>query len=231
VGWAFWPAWAAWKSCPHPTFQTRSKSDLDQAAALLSESQDTNRRDKTMDLNRIDWILLANILLVLFVLPMALFSLRKLRKDERRAREASQIRTRDFEEILRVADRISGAKTRKLEEIVEEKKEKFINIPSVYFHFANKEQIRSSYEDYFKEPTIESLVSEITKEISGESKGGVPQMLEARIGGKDLSKWISTIKLPDVSLSSMFLRYQTETIKNGQVTLGPRIRCYCSKAR
>ncbi len=110
--------------------------------------------------------------------------------------------------------------SRRMEEIVEEKRNKFLNVPSISFHYANKDQIVSFYNDYFKEPSVASLVSEITGEISGELKGSLPKILESKIGTKDLEKWISTIKLPDISLNGMFLRYQRETIKSGQISLG-----------
>mgnify|MGYP001195851745 CR=1 FL=1 len=104
--------------------------------------------------------------------------------------------------------------------IVAKKKERLSTISNISFHYVNKEQVTAFYNDYFKEPTIENLISEITGEVSGEIKGNVPQLLEAKVGSKDLSKWISTIKIPDISLNGMFLRYQRETIKNEQVTLG-----------
>ena len=108
----------------------------------------------------------------------------------------------------------------KIEKIIEEKKEDFLNIPSVSFHYANDELIKDFYNNYFREPTIENLVSEITGEVNGEIKGSLPQVLQARIGTSDLNKWVSTIKLPDASLNGMFLRFQRETIKNNQVVLG-----------
>src|SRR4051794_109862 len=109
---------------------------------------------------------------------------------------------------------------KKLDDIIGEKRNRFTNIPNIAFHFADEQQIRNFYDDYFKEPTIASLVSEITGEIDAQIKGSVPQILESKIGVRDLSKWVSTIKLPDTSLNGMFLRYQRETIKSGQVTLG-----------
>ena len=57
-------------------------------------------------------------------------------------------------------------------------------------------------------------------EISGDIKGQLPKVLEAKAGGKNLRKWISTIKLPDISLGEMFRRYQRETILKDQVLLG-----------
>jgi len=110
--------------------------------------------------------------------------------------------------------------TKKLEQVIEEKKSKFLSIPSISFHYANEQQIRSFYEDYFKEPTVASLVAEIAGEIEGDVKASIPQILESHIGTKDLSKWVSTIKLPETSLGGMFLRYQRETIRSGQVSLG-----------
>lgn len=109
---------------------------------------------------------------------------------------------------------------RQIESVVDIKKEQFINLPNIRFHFVDKGQVESYYDDYFKEPTIESLVSEITGEVDAEVKANLPQIIESRIGSKDISKWMSTIKLPDVTLNRKFLRYQKETIKNEQVILG-----------
>jgi len=105
-------------------------------------------------------------------------------------------------------------------EIIEEKKKRFSNVTSVSFHFVDKDEIENFYNDTFREPTLESLVSEITGEITGEVKGGIPKVLESKIGGKDISKWISTLKLPETSLSGMFIKYQKEAIQRGEVTLG-----------
>lgn len=109
---------------------------------------------------------------------------------------------------------------KKLEDIISDKRNKFLNIPNIAFHFADQDQIKNFYNDYFKEPTVASLVAEITGEISAQVKGSLPQILESKIGTKDLTKWVSNIKLPDTSLNGMFLRYQRETIKSGQVALG-----------
>jgi hypothetical protein len=108
----------------------------------------------------------------------------------------------------------------RLEAIVKEKRAKFVNIPSVAFHYADEDQIKAMYDDYFKEPTVESLVSEVIGTINGEVKASLPQIIESKIGSKDLRKWISTMKLPEPSVSAMFLQFQRETIKSGQVTLG-----------
>ena len=110
--------------------------------------------------------------------------------------------------------------SKRLKEIINEKKEKFLNIPTIAFHFVDAEQVKSNYNDYFKEPTIETLVSDVAVEINSGIKGSLPQVLESSIGSKDFHKWVSTIKLPDISLNSMFQRYQRETIKNNQVALG-----------
>ncbi len=119
-----------------------------------------------------------------------------------------------------ILEKIKESKNTQLAEAVDQKKESFLNIPNISFHFADKEEIRNFYNDYFKEPTIEQVVAEMTSELRGDVKGTLPKVLEAKIGGKDLSKWISTIKLPETSDAAMFRRYQRETIKNNQVTLG-----------
>lgn len=109
---------------------------------------------------------------------------------------------------------------RKAADAIEAKRNNFLNIPNISFHYVDKAQVTNFYNDYFREPTIESLVSEMATEFGGDVKGKLPQVIEAKVGGKDISKWISTIKLPDTSLNGMFLRYQRETIKKGQVALG-----------
>jgi len=104
--------------------------------------------------------------------------------------------------------------------ITDKRVDTLANIPNVSFHFANKDEIVSLYNDYFKEPTIEQVVSEIAGEISGEASSRIPKIVEAKFGGKDFSKWVSTIKIPDVSTEEKFRRYQRQTIINEQVNLG-----------
>jgi hypothetical protein len=127
-----------------------------------------------------------------------------------------QARVRNDEEANLEGNRGSKGLT----DILKEKTQRFLETPSVAFHFADIEQIQTFYNDFFREPTIESLVSEITQELNADVKGTIPQVLEAKLGGKDVGKWISNIKLPDTTLSGMFVRYQRETIKKGQVTIG-----------
>lgn len=105
-------------------------------------------------------------------------------------------------------------------EIIEEKKKRFSGITSASFHFVDKGEIENYYNDTFREPTLESLVSEITGEINSEVKGSLPQILESKIGSRDINKWISTIKLPETSLSGMFIKYQKEAIIRDEITLG-----------
>ena len=110
-----------------------------------------------------------------------------------------------------VADGLDGT--------VVEKRTRFLNLPNVAFHFFDAEQIQAFYNDYFKEPTVASLVSELTGEVDASVTGTIPQILESRLGAKDLTKWISNIKMPDATPNGMFLRYQRETIRSGQVAL------------
>ena len=112
---------------------------------------------------------------------------------------------------------------RELKQKLIEKSEKYIKLPSVSFHYADKERIRSMYDEYFKEPTIKSIISEKVSTKEGKIKGTFPKIIESEIGGSDLNKWISEIKLPETSASGMFKRYQRETIKNDQVDLSIEI--------
>lgn len=127
----------------------------------------------------------------------------------------------DFELNLKeIRKAVERTEQRQLAAAIDEKKKKYLNLPNISFHYADKDRIRNFYNDYFREPTVENIVSEIANEVSGDIKSSLPQVLEAKAGGKDLSKWISTLKLPDTSLNGMFHRYQRETIKNNQVVLG-----------
>jgi len=103
---------------------------------------------------------------------------------------------------------------------IQRKKKEYLNIPTIAFHYADKEQIESFFDDYFKEPTVERMVGKMASELSGETSGGFPRILKAKAGGKRLTNFISDIKLPDISLSEKFRRWQREAIKREQVTLG-----------
>jgi hypothetical protein len=150
------------------------------------------------------------VLLVGFSFVLAFFyeQLRRMLKRYLRERYRDQRRVGYFAEV-------SG-----LAKAVDEKKQEFLNIPSVSFHYSDKDRIKSLYNQYFKEGTVEQVISEMASGRKGELKGKLPQVLEATIGGEKSSKLISTLKLPDMSIEEMFLRYQQETIKNDQVTLG-----------
>lgn len=113
-----------------------------------------------------------------------------------------------------------AAKSKTIETIIRDKKQRFSNVSGVSFHFVDKDDVEAFYNDTFREPTLESLITEITGEISAETKGGLPQVLESKIGGRDIRKWVSTLKLPETSLAGMFVKYQKEVIRRDEVTLG-----------
>lgn len=102
---------------------------------------------------------------------------------------------------------------------LKDKKKQLLNLPNVSFHYVDEARVRNFYTDYFREPTVESMVRELVSEVSGGIKASLPQVLESRFGGTNLSKWISKIKLPETSLNGMFLKYLKETVRNNQVSL------------
>ncbi len=171
------------------------------------------------------------IIILIVIITSSLFILRRLDRSERNAYLLSKMAIRsDLDKmdswVEFVSQNVSQKVSQKDPSLVEkdsglnEKKNKFKNISTVSFHFVNEEEIKNFYNDYFKEPTIEQAVNEIVKEVGGELKGNLPQILEAKAQGKDLSKWISTIKIPDISLAEKFRRYQRSIIESDQVTLG-----------
>lgn len=125
-----------------------------------------------------------------------------------------------FRPKISINEYISNSRSESATKTIDRNAEYFINMSNISFYFANRSQIEDFYNEYFKEPTIESLVSEITGESSRGVKGNLKSIIEAGIDSKDISKWVSNIKIPDLPLTGKFLRYQRETVKNGQVTLG-----------
>ena len=150
------------------------------------------------------------IIPVIFVILFLILSIRETKKMTNLANELTD----------KIQELVCRIKLKQSIEAIDQKKEHFLNIPTISFHYSNDDEIENFYNDYFKEPTIEQIISEKTSEVGGKVKGGVSKVLEAAIEEKDFDKWISTIKLPNISIAEKFRRYQRETIKNNQVTIG-----------
>lgn len=113
-----------------------------------------------------------------------------------------------------------GPLTQRIEKIIAEKKQKFLNIPNISFQFADHKRISDFYYVYFEGPVVESMTSEVSGERNGNIKGSIPQFIEAQVQGTNANKLTSSIKIPILSSNAMFLHYQRETIKQEQATLG-----------
>ena len=139
----------------------------------------------------------------------AYFSLRRRSRYKKYQLDVIREARRDVEETRTNLFRADIIEPSKAKEAIDKIRERLVNIPNISFHYANKDNITNFYNDYFREPTVESLVKEAVSEISGDIKGNIPQFFETKAGGKNLTKWISSIKLADAS--------------NNQVTLGLEI--------
>ena len=127
----------------------------------------------------------------------------------------------EYDELLdEIITSYEEKKSINLEEAVDKKKTSFLNIPTITLHYANEDEIVDIYNDFFKEPTIEQFVSEKAREVGGGVKGEASKLFGGSIEGKDISKWIKTIKIPDISVAEKFRRYQRATIENNQVSIG-----------
>lgn len=103
----------------------------------------------------------------------------------------------------------------------DKKKNKFINLSTITFHYVNHKQTEDLYNQFFKEPIIEKVISERTGETDEEVKGQLPNsIIAAGISNKDTRKWTSDMRVPELPLSGKFLRFQRESIKQSQVVLG-----------
>jgi len=103
--------------------------------------------------------------------------------------------------------------------VADQKRERFLNIPSVSFHYADRERIEGFYYDYFSQPIMKKLSSETTDELKGTMKASLPTVMNAGIDAKNAGKTTRDFGVPGKSLSRMFLDYQSETIKRNQVLL------------
>jgi hypothetical protein len=102
----------------------------------------------------------------------------------------------------------------------EMKREQYLKIPNVAFHYADKVQIQNFYQEYFREPIIEKRVEEVTAENAQNGKGNLDNMLSAEASKMEGRKRVSTLKYPETTINGMFLRYQKEMIRQQQVTVG-----------
>lgn len=129
----------------------------------------------------------------------------------------------DIKTLVRTQEALSKVLDKRsknaIEEIIESKKKVFLN-PGISFHYADHKQIKVFYDITFKEAIVESVVSERAGETSGQIKGSIASVIDGTVSGKDATKLVSNIKLPDTSSNEMFYRYQKETINTGQVSLG-----------
>jgi hypothetical protein len=214
----FFALCTACKGLPLPPGVTYISTPIHQTTPLLMGDSDLPPGEK------IGLTIFAILLLIMFlggfafILDLFTGGDLMLRLTKRNSKQSKQVIEHDL--LPESSLQSKSITNSKLERILAEKKERLLGIPNVSFHFVDREQVQSFYNDYFKEPTIDSLVSEITGEISSQVKGSIPKIVEAKVGGKDINKWISKMKLPDISLNGMFVRYQRETIKSDQVTLG-----------
>jgi hypothetical protein len=124
------------------------------------------------------------------------------------------------EEVRNLIKAIEQSGLAKLVQDIDEKKRSFLNIPAIALHYADKEQIKDIYADYFREPTVERIESDVSRELGGDVSAEVLGTLGARGGRKDAVRLRSEMRPADISVSEMFRRYQAATIRNGQVNLG-----------
>jgi hypothetical protein len=135
------------------------------------------------------------------------------------SKEKEEIKEKYFREI---SNRLGSLKELEssISEKYQKKKQRFLDIPVVTFHYIDEERIKNFYKDYFTEPTVETLVAKTMSEISGDTKANIPKILESKLGAKNLTELVSSMRFPEESISSMFLRYQREILNKNQVTLG-----------
>ena len=106
-----------------------------------------------------------------------------------------------------------------LQEKLCKKREKYINLPFVSFHYANKERIKSMYDEYFPEPRITNITNETVNSKSKKVKGKVRDIIGVEFGGNNIDKSTRNIKLPETNISGMIRKCQSEAIEKKQIDL------------
>lgn len=124
-------------------------------------------------------------------------------------------------EVQKVSSKIDKiAEYEKPSELLNKKNNIFLEIPVIDFYYYDKEKLKNFYDDYFSDPVIESIAAKTINEASDDTQANIPQILESKIGAKQLTELVSKVRLPKPSVSSMFRRYQNELISKGQVHIG-----------
>lgn len=169
-----------------------------------------------MELYLISTIVFAVVVSVMFA--VAFFRYTKIRPTKRFRSEQAWLAREWLDGRTRSSEREKVKKTE--EAILMAKRDKFLNIPNITFHYANRSVLESFYTDYFMEPHIENLVRELIDEETAGIESGLPKILSSKLEGKNLQKWVQNIKLPELSLNQKFLRYQRMLIEKKQVEYG-----------
>ncbi len=125
-----------------------------------------------------------------------------------------------FKQLLDVKSSLVSTKLAPIDNAAQQKRETFLNLPSICFHFAKKDEIMSLYNEYFNEPIIEQITQELGAETSDGIRGSVLKVLELKAGVKRRDKLTRTIKPPNLSVPEMLRRYQRATIENNLVAIG-----------
>lgn len=100
--------------------------------------------------------------------------------------------------------------------------ERFANANAINFMYCDDEAINDFYNSTFKEPLVESMIEKLVEERTGGIKTGkaAALALESELKGTTLKEYISTIKLPETTLSERLSRYIVYSLENGNVGYG-----------
>ncbi|WP_340818713.1 hypothetical protein [Methanolobus sp. WCC4] len=131
---------------------------------------------------------------------------------------SSKLELSDSEaEYLRktIKEQLSDEKTDELKQ----KKNKYLNISTISFHYANEKRIEEVYNDYFSEDRIEKIERESSNEVCGEAGVEIPQVANTKALSSKGIKEKTIIAPHEISVAEKFRKYQTSIIKNNQVSL------------
>jgi hypothetical protein len=117
-----------------------------------------------------------------------------------------------------------------LEDPVENKRERLLEITGPSFHFLNETEVCDFYDNTFKSVTnpqsaiVEKIVEDITKQGGGAVSAELPQVLKASMTGDRIMKIVRTIRFDDITVAQKFLQYQRWMVENRQVILGLELK-------
>jgi hypothetical protein len=100
------------------------------------------------------------------------------------------------------------------------RKEFFLSLQSIDFHYCDKQQIVNNYNDTFRQLVLVELLAEITTISSSQLSAKISQILGVNVDKEAILKWVASNKIPNITPKEMLRKYQVKIIEEERVGIG-----------